>query len=273
MVPTWHNLLHLAYSTSKDKSLGQRAEVLTELIGRKTKLHTINNDTVIEIINNLKAKGLTGSTINRYLSILSKVVSVYRRSYNPTFTLYIPWQREGSGRFEWLKAEDEAKVIAYLEAKGQKDIALCIRLLTITGMRLGEFVSLELSQVDGDWVRLWETKTNRPRSLPLPAGMGDELRQLIERGMPRDHAIRRGLSEALKASGVNSNITPHSLRHTTATRLVKQGVNLLVAGRYLGHNSLKTTQRYVHIEDCDIRNAMEKVLDCGPSATSRKNAG
>jgi site-specific recombinase XerD len=273
MVPTWHNLLHLAYSTSRDKSLGQRAEVLTELIGRKTKLHTVSNETVMEIINNLKAKELTGSTINRYLSILSKVVSVYRRTYNPTFSLYIPWQREGSGRFEWLKSEDEAKVIAYLEAKGAKDIALCIRLLTITGMRLGEFLSLELSQVDDDWVRLWETKTNRPRSLPLPAGMGAQLRQLIERGIPRGYSIRTGLREALRASGVNSNITPHSLRHTTATRLVKQGVNLLVAGRYLGHNSLKTTQRYVHIEDSDIRSAMEKIFDCDSLATTSKNSG
>jgi integrase len=259
MTPTWYNLLKLTYSDSKDKSLGQRAEVLTELIGRKTKLHTINNETVINIITTLKAKGLTGSTINRYLYILSKVVSVYRRSYNPGFTLDIPWQREGSGRFEWLRSEDEAKALAYLEAKGQKDIALCVKVLTITGMRLGEFLSLELSQVDGDWVRLWETKTNRPRSVPLPADIAQQLRQLIERGIPRGHSIRRALRDALRASGVNSNITPHSLRHTTATRLVKQGVNLMVAGRYLGHNSLKTTQRYVHIEDCDIRAAMGKI--------------
>lgn len=259
MTPTLFDLIKLAYSTNKDKSLGQRAQVLMELIGRKTRVSKIKNETVTTVVSTLKAKGLTGATINRYLSILSKVATVYRKHYNPNYTLYIPWQKEGSGRFEWLRAEDETKVIAYCISKGQSDIALCIKVLTITGMRLGEFLSIELSQLDDEWVRLWETKTNRPRSVPLPADIAQQLRALVARGIPSGHKIRSGLRDALRACGVNSNITPHSLRHTTATRLVKNGVNLLVAGKYLGHRSLKTTQRYVHIEDDDIRSAMSKI--------------
>jgi integrase len=255
MKPTFKNLIKLAYSNSRDKSLGQRVEVLYELLGKDTNIRCFKNDTVLKVISSLKARGLTGATINRYLSILSKVVAIYRRSYNPSFAIYIPWQQEGSGRFEYLKQQDEANVISQMSP----DLALVVKVLLVTGMRLGELLSIELTQIDGDWVRLWQTKTNRPRSVPLPAGVGEQLRALVTKGMPKGHTIRRGLRDALRASGVNSNITPHSLRHTTATRLVRNGTNLIVAGKYLGHNSLKTTQRYVHIEDSDIREAMDRM--------------
>jgi integrase len=260
MKPTWNNILRLAYFGSKDKALGQRAEVLTSIIGARTPISCIKNQTVIDIMNVLKARGISDSTVNRYLSIISKVVSLYRRNYNATFTLHIPWQREGSGRFEWLRSEDEDILLTHLRSTGNNDLAIVVRVLTITGMRLGELLGLELSQVEEDWIRLWKTKTNRPRSVPIPADIAQQLRQLIERGLPTGPQIRKGLRGALKACGVNSNITPHSLRHTTATRLIKSGVNVLVAQRYLGHNSIKTTQRYVHIEDSDISDAMTKMV-------------
>lgn len=259
MKPTLENLVRLAYSSSKDKSLGQRVEVLFTLIGRKTLIKRVKNDDILQVVNTLKSKNLSGATINRYLSILSKVVANYRRSYDPTFAIHIPWQKEGPGRFEWLRKDEEAKVISYLEANELKDLKLTLQTLVLTGMRLGEFLSLEVKQIEDDWIRLWETKTNRPRSIPLPAGMGSELRALVGRGIPKGYTIRRGLRDALRAVGVNSNITPHSLRHTTATRLVKGGVNLMVAGKYLGHSSLKTTQRYVHIEDTDLKDALNRL--------------
>jgi integrase len=258
--PTFIDILRLAYSGSKDKSLSQRSNVLIELVGAKTPMRLINNAVVMNLIKIIKDRGITDSTLNRYLSILSKVVSVYRKAYDPTFALYIPWKQEGSGRFEWLRAEDEPKVHSYLKSKGMDDVSLCVSVLTITGMRLGELLSLEPTQIEDEWIRLWATKTRRPRSVPLPAGVGARLRALVSRGVPRGHTIRRGLCEALKASGVNSRITPHSLRHTTATRLIKSGVNVLTTARYLGHNSLKTTNRYVHIDDTDITNAMVRMM-------------
>jgi integrase len=257
MKPTWNNILRLAYFGSKDKALGQRAEVLTSIIGARTPISCIKNQTMIDIVNTLKARGITDSTVNRYLSIISKVVSLYRRNYNAAFTIHIPWQREGSGRFEWLRKEDQDKLLTYLDATGNTSLGTVVRVLTLSGMRLGELLSLECGQVEDHWI--WKTKTNRPRSVPITADIAHQLRQLIERGLPTGPQIRKGLSGALKACGVNSNITPHSLRHTTATRLIQSGVNVLVAQRYLGHNSIKTTQRYVHIEDSDIANAMNKI--------------
>ena len=248
-------LIEIAYPAPLDRHLRQRVDSIIDYFG-DVDITAITHSSLKGLTLKFSEKGLKNATINRYLSVISKCATVYRKCFDPSYTLYIPWHKEGAGRLEWLKEQDETLVLSNLTP----DIRLCVQTLLITGMRLGEFTSLELNQVDGDWIRLWKTKTNRPRSVPLPAGMGEQLRQLITRGVPKAHTIRRGLSAALRASGVNSRITPHSLRHTTATRLIKRGVNLLTTGRYLGHNSLKTTQRYVHLEDSDIRGAMDVML-------------
>ena len=261
MKPTWINLLRHAYQGSRDKSLGQRAEVLTGLIGAKTPVNRLTNSTLTEIVGDLQAKGLTGSTVNRYLSIVSRVVTLYRKGYNPSFTLLIPWQREGSGRFAWLRKEDQPTVVNCLISNGQPDVALSVEILVATGMRLGEFLALERPQVEDRWIRLWETKTNRPRSIPIQPVMAERLRGLIERGIPPAHTIRRELKKALDSCEIKGNITPHSLRHTTATRLIQAGASVLVTKDYLGHASLKTTQRYVHIEDADLTKAMELLTE------------
>lgn len=259
MKPTWLNILRLAYSTSRDKSLGQRAEVLTKLIGSQTPVSRITNSTVSTIVKELKARELSDSTINRYLSIISRVSKVYQRGYNPSYTLFIPWQHEGPGRFEWLKREDEPKLISYLTNKGQNELVLVVQVLISTGMRLGELLTLEPDQVENRWIRLWQTKTDRPRSIPIQEDTAERLRALIVQGLPKAHTIRRGLRDALRACGIRANITPHSLRHTTATRLIQSGVNVMVAQKFLGHNSVRTTQRYVHIEDRDLTDALERM--------------
>jgi integrase len=257
---TWNSVLRLAYLSSKDKSMQQRAEVLSKLIGPNTPIEHITTNTVNDIVTQLKVNGNANSTINRYLSIISRIASVYRRGFNPQYAVYIPWQKEGAGRIEWLNREDEANVQRHLVSNGLADISLCVSVLITTGMRLGELLSLEISQIEEGWVRLWQTKTNKPRSVPLPAGKADQLRALVQRGLPRGHQIRRALRDACRASGVKSRITPHSLRHTTATRLIKAGVNVITTAKYLGHNSIKTTQRYVHLEDNDITEAMKRMV-------------
>ena len=54
-------------------------------------------------------------------------------------------------------------------------------------------------------------------------------------------------------------LSPHTLRHTFATTLLKQGENLLTIKELLSHRNLRTTERYLHINGEDLKTAVSKI--------------
>jgi site-specific recombinase XerD len=55
------------------------------------------------------------------------------------------------------------------------------------------------------------------------------------------------ISKCRKDAGIERHITPHMLRHTVATLLLRNGVDIRVVQEFLGHASIATTQRYTHV--------------------------
>ena len=74
-----------------------------------------------------------------------------------------------------------------------------------------------------------------------------------------DHRVRYFLKKALKQSGIRKPVSCHTLRHSYATNLMAQGVDVRAIQCLLGHRSLKTTTLYLHMTQSVIQSVQDAV--------------
>jgi integrase len=254
----------------RDKQVIQRIDYVVDFLGPETPIEDVTTAALDRLVANLAKRPsgprggpgghLAAGTINRYVAFASALlVFAVDRGYLKAAPK-VPWQKESGRRILWLSYDDEAAVCAALEARGQHDEALVVRALCATGMRWGELASLEPSQVEDDWIRLWTTKTDRARSIPITQSLARQLRELVARkGMPAHSTMGNRFKRAVISAGRNAGLCLHSCRHTTASRLVQAGVNLKIVKEFLGHSSLNTTLKYAHLNEEALAEAAKKL--------------
>jgi site-specific recombinase XerD len=76
------------------------------------------------------------------------------------------------------------------------------------------------------------------------------------RGELSTHAVATSVASLAHQAGLSQKITPHMLRHTVATLLLRNGANLRVVQEFLGHSSISTTERYTRVCRDDLRTAL-----------------
>lgn len=148
-----------------------------------------------------------------------------------------------------------------------------------TGIRLQELVELNVEDVDLDskHLHIRKAKGGQPQVKFLNTAVRGLLRAylavrkrqgvdtcpalfLSQRGTrlsPRQ--VENRLQAWLEDAGIDKPITPHSLRHTFATRLYQRSGDLLVVQRALGHRQLATTEIYTHLVDAQLEDAIERL--------------
>lgn len=154
---------------------------------------------------------------------------------------------------------------------------IAIKLLLTTGIRVGELVKIDIDdlfladsslKIHGKGNRqrlvyLFEPKLNQAiaRYLPLRRTKSAETKKLFitEAGIPfTTQKTRKLLGNLACGAGIERRITPHMLRHTTATQLLEAGVDIRYVQKLLGHQSISTTEIYTHVTDHGLRGALKR---------------
>lgn len=143
-----------------------------------------------------------------------------------------------------------------------------LELLYGTGLRISELINLKINDIDihNCFIRVFG-KGKKERIVPISDIVIkyleiyiNEYRNLILKNKISDYLFisnagtnisRQGffkiLKQECKKSGIEKNVSPHVLRHSFATHLLKHGANLRVIQELLGHEDISTTQIYAHL--------------------------
>lgn len=171
--------------------------------------------------------------------------------------------------------------------EGQRNKAI-IELMYSCGLRVSELVELKMSELflDEKFIRVIG-KGSKERLIPISNQAIKELNLwFIDRNVMNiqpgeiDYVFlnRRGkhltrtmilimIKQYAKEAGIEKNISPHTLRHSFATSLLEGGADLRAIQEMLGHESIKTTEIYTHLDTSRLR---EEILQHHPRNIKQK---
>ena len=154
------------------------------------------------------------------------------------------------------------EVSRLLEAVEGDNYRMLFRTMFSAGLRIQEACRLQIGDLDGDRhvIRVLG-KNGRERQAALHQLLLESLRSYWRKvrpvppwmftgrvGNPLDvDQARKVFKAAVKAIGLSKQATPHSLRHTYATLQMEQGTDLRVIQVLLGHSTIRSTERYLHV--------------------------
>lgn len=221
------------------------------------------------------------ATINRELSCIkhmfNKAVHFGFLRHNQLNT--VKKFKEPPGRVRYLNDEEIAKVLDQC-ASYLKPIVICA---LNTGMRKGEILSLKWQDVDlkNRFLFVRKAKNNETRTLPICEVLYETLKEIgpqLGNQYVFTHADGRpfreiyyGFKAAVKRAGIN-DFRFHDLRHTCASRLAMQGLDIRVIQELLGQKTLAMTMRYSHLSHKTLRNAVDQ-LNLGSNAKLETKTG
>lgn len=137
-----------------------------------------------------------------------------------------------------------------------------ISLIYSSGLRRCELLNLKITDIDSEKmaIRVRQGKGNKDRYTLLSEKLLLKLRDYYKQYKPKEYLFEgqkggkysaESVLKIVKSAGrrirLNKKVTPHILRHSFATHLLENGTDIRVIQKLLGHNSIKTTQRYTHI--------------------------
>jgi integrase/recombinase XerD len=237
-------------------------------------LATIDRERVAGYFGYLRERGYSSASIARKTAALRSFFQYLRRMgevpSDPTLGIGSPEFKKPLPRT--VEDDHVQALLAFSESRdtpeGLRDNAM-LRLLSSTGMRVGELVLVEVDDVDFEHSRVRVVgRGNRERSLPLDASTlasiksyVDQARPYLTRNSQQQTALvvnqrgqrltRQGfwliMKGLVREAGLPAIMTPHMLRHSYATHQIGEGLALEELRQLLGHASIATTQIYTQL--------------------------
>jgi integrase/recombinase XerD len=205
----------------------------------------------------LSQAGLSASTLNQ---AISAVRFFFNAVLHREWPVELRYQRAPQRVPVTMSGEEVGRLLA--KVPGLRERA-AMEIAYAAGLRLNEVLHLKVTDIDSEQmiVRVEQGKGKKDRNVMLSPALLETLRAYWRQSRPRVwlfpgqagerplHAtvLQRAFQQAKQEARISKPVSFHSLRHSFATHLLESGVNVRTIQALLGHRSLATTQRYMHV--------------------------
>jgi len=158
----------------------------------------------------------------------------------------------------------KSEVTSLLNALNNKKSKLIISLMYATGMRVSEITHLKIQDLDFNEKigQVKQGKGKKDRNFNIPDNLFNKLKKYAEaqkanneiylfsgrdKTKMSERNIQKIVSETAKKANINKSVHCHTLRHSFATHLLENGIDIRVIQELLGHSDISTTQIYSHV--------------------------
>lgn len=217
----------------------------------------LDNEQVLDYLHFVKSNGSPSATFFKFTVYGMRYACKLRGLAYQQFSLP---SIERTNKLPVVLNADEVK--ALIKSCDLLKHKLLISLCYGCGLRCAEVRNLLVSDVDTIrcMVHVRQGKGKKDRMLPMGTMLARGISKYLEAEKPRRYLFeghdgsiysQRGaqwaISQAVKKAGIIKEVSLHTLRHTYATHLLEQGVNILTIKELLGHAHIDTTMVYLHL--------------------------
>lgn len=232
--------------------------ILTRHAVADFRVDSIQSTDIDELMHELFSEGLLSSSVRRYLSTLRHLFTITIKRWkikidNPFSDVELP--KAGKARERRLGAEEEILILQEARQHRNPEMLAIVELAIETGMRRGEILKMEWSQINFEQrvVSLFDTKNETNRGVPLSR---KALNILTEHNTTSiDSKVFHYTADGFKSSWKKLldrtgivNLYFHDFRHEATSRFFERGLNLMEVASITGHKDLSSLKRYTHLE-------------------------
>jgi integrase len=251
---------------------------LLSIIGKKKMVTDLTDADILRFVAKKRAT-VSNATVNRQVQLLGRALRHMERLYKariPALNLKAAETKEPKERIRELSFDEQARLFEHLP----DDLRHPVKFALMTGARISTIVGLKWSDInETDREIIFRLKNDDQMTFPMTREMqaflstvprsnimgyrnqvftrlDKQTKQRI-RIVPRGGVFNTEFRKAVRDAEIE-NFRFHDLRHTFATRMLRQTKNIKLVSKLLGHKSIETTDRYAHVLVDDMRSALNE---------------
>ena len=231
---------------------------------RHIKLVDINENNIRTYLQHLSMMGKSSSYIHQSINSIKFYYEVVLGMPNRFYAIERPFKEKS---LPTVLDTEEVREMLYVT--GNIKHRCILELLYSAGLRRAELLNLKISDIDSKrmLIKVVSGKGKKDRYTLLGQQTLENLRKYYIKFKPKNYLFEGEIGEMYSETSVGKivkrsarlaniikNVTPHTLRHSFATHLLENGVNLRNIQVLLGHSSTKTTEIYTHVAKSSFEN-------------------